>query len=277
MEKREFNAMVSLLNDVDDEIVYQIETKVKEVARTFPELITSFLKETDETELKRKVIRLTAIEFPDILYQDLLEWKNSGGLDLLEGWCLLSNLVSEKVKVNEMRDEVNRLYREAWVELRANLHPMDEVETMNHVFYSKWQFVSNTDTYYATENSLIGDVFEQRKGNPISLCCVYLLVAQKLGLPIFGVNLPNIFVLTYKKGSLQFYINVFNQGEIFDRAALVQYLKQIRIPQNDAFLQPCSHIDIVRRMARNLLVSFERQNDEPLYALTEKIIRILQE
>ncbi|MFN3589200.1 MAG: transglutaminase-like domain-containing protein [Spirosomataceae bacterium] len=277
MEKREFNAMVSLLNDVDDEIVHQIEMKVKELAQTFPELITSFLKETEEIDLKRKVIRLTAVESPNILYQDLLDWKNGGGLDLLEGWCLLSNLVSEQVKVDEIRDEVNRLYREAWIELRSDLHPMDEIEIMNHVFYNKWQFVSNTDAYYATENSLIGDVFESRKGNPISLCCVYLLVAQKLGLPIFGVNLPNIFVLTYKKGNLQFYINVFNQGEVFERAALTQYLKQIRIPQSDAFLQPCSHIDIVRRMARNLLVSFERQNDEPLCALTEKIIRILQE
>jgi hypothetical protein len=216
MEKREFNAMVSLLNDADDEIVHQIEMKVKELAQTFPKLITSFLKETEEVDLKRKVIRLTAVESPDILYQDLLDWKNSGGLDLLEGWCLLSNLVSEQVKVDEIRDEVNRLYREAWIELRSDLHPMDEIEIMNHVFYNKWHFVSNTDAYYASENSLIGNVFENRKGNPISLCCVYLLVAQKLGLPIFGVNLPNIFVLTYKKGNLQFYINVFNQGEIFE-------------------------------------------------------------
>lgn len=277
MERREFDAMISLLNDADDEIVHQIEMKVREVAKTFPELIVSFLKESEEAGLKKKVIRLTATESPDILYQDLVNWKNGGGVDLLEGWCLLSNLIGEQVDVRELRDEVNRLYREVWVELRSDLHPMDEVETMNHVFYNKWRFISNTEAYYATENSLIGEVFEKRKGNPISLCCVYLLVAQKLGLPIFGVNLPNIFVLTYKKGNLQFYINVFNQGEIFERTALTQYLKQIRIPQSDAFLQPCTHIDIVRRMARNLLVSFERQNEDSLYTLTEKIIRILQE
>ena len=277
MEKREFNAMVSLLNDTDEEVIQQIETKIKEVVLAFPDLITSFLKETDDNTLKRKVIRLTASETPEILYQDLLDWKNAGGIDLLEGWCLLSNLVSEQVNVSELRDEVNRLYREAWVELRADLHPLDEIEIMNHIFYKKWSFISNTDAYYATENSLVGDVLDTRRGNPISLCCVYLLVAQKLGLPVFGVNLPNIFVLTYKKGNLQFYINVFNQGEIFERAALIQYLKQIRAPQSDAFLQPCSHIDIIRRMARNLIVSFERQNDTTLSAMTEKIIRILEE
>ncbi|MEJ7667011.1 MAG: transglutaminase family protein [Hymenobacter sp.] len=40
-------------------------------------------------------------------------------------------------------------------------------------------------------------VMETKRGNPLSLCVIYLLVAQRLDLPVFGVNLPNLFVLTF--------------------------------------------------------------------------------
>ena len=59
---------------------------------------------------------------------------------------------------------------------------------------------------------MINAVLESKKGNPISMCVVYMLIAQKLKLPVYGVNLPSLFVLTYKKGDEQFYINAFNKG-----------------------------------------------------------------
>ncbi len=64
---------------------------------------------------------------------------------------------------------------------------------------------------------MINQVLESKKGNPISLAAVYMLIAQKLKLPIFGVNLPNLFVLIYKSEELNFYINVFNRGVIFSK------------------------------------------------------------
>ncbi len=56
-------------------------------------------------------------------------------------------------------------------------------------------------------------VLENKRGNPLTLCVIYLLIATKLDLPVYGVNLPNLFILTYKHPVVdQFYINVYNKG-----------------------------------------------------------------
>lgn len=46
-------------------------------------------------------------------------------------------------------------------------------------------------------NSFINTVIESRKGNPLSLSLLYSVIAESLDLPIYGVNLPNHFVLAY--------------------------------------------------------------------------------
>ena len=108
---------------------------------------------------------------------------------------------------------------------------------------------------------MLNNVLETAKGNLISLSTLYLLITQKLGLPIFGVNLPNLFVLTYKSDKLQFYINVFNRGLIFSKEDLDNYISQLSLlPQNEYF-EPCNHSEIIKRSLRNLIIAFDKIGD----------------
>jgi regulator of sirC expression with transglutaminase-like and TPR domain len=75
------------------------------------------------------------------------------------------------------------------------------------------------------------------------------------------VNLPNLFILTYKEGRQQFYINVFNKGLVFTRQDIDQYLINLKLKPNDIFFEPCSHVDIIRRMLRNMMLAFEKAGE----------------
>jgi regulator of sirC expression with transglutaminase-like and TPR domain len=107
------------------------------------------------------------------------------------------------------------------------------------------------------------------------------LVAQKLNIPIFGVNLPQHFVMAYmdsvvsgnldalyktepmenkKEGQVLFYINAFNLGAVFSKANLEQFLKQVGIEPKYEFFLPCSNLDIVKRILRNLSAAYEKSN-----------------
>jgi regulator of sirC expression with transglutaminase-like and TPR domain len=87
-------------------------------------------------------------------------------------------------------------------------------------------------------------------------------ISQKLGMPVYGVNLPNLFVLTYKKDELQFYINVFNKGLIFNKTDIDNYIAQLNLEQNEIYYQPCSNLEIVRRVLRNLILAYEKAGDD---------------
>ena len=101
-----------------------------------------------------------------------------------------------------------------------------------------------------------------------------MMLAQKMNLPIFGVNLPNLFILTYKLTDDEaFYINVFNRGLIFTREDIDNYLENLQLQRQDIFYDPCSNLDIVLRGLRNLIVSFEKLGD---YHKADEIKMILQ-
>ena len=90
---------------------------------------------------------------------------------------------------------------------------------------------------------------------------MYILIAQKLELPISGVNLPNLFICTYKTEHQQFYINAFNKGLIFSKSDIENYVEQLNLNHNDIFFEPCNNEDIIKRVLRNLTIAFEKLED----------------
>ena len=122
---------------------------------------------------------------------------------------------------------------------------------------------------------MLSMVLESKKGNPISLCSIYLLVAKKLGLPIYGVNLPNLFVLIYSQGDSGFYINAFNKGVIFSREDIKNFLEQLKIDPQPAFFDPCSHLAIVLRFLKNLYTAFEKLGETDKVDEVQELLEIL--
>ena len=93
---------------------------------------------------------------------------------------------------------------------------IENLGILNHIFYKRYGF-SASDPFGITENnSLIMNVIEGRKGNPIALSMVYFIIAQGAGLPIYPLCFKGGFVPVYEEnGRILFNINVFHQGEAF--------------------------------------------------------------
>ena len=122
---------------------------------------------------------------------------------------------------------------------------------------------------------MINVVLETRRGNPISLCVIYMLVAQKLKLPVYGVNLPNLFVLIYQEGKNSFYINAFNKGLIFSRQDIENYIHELRLTPQPSFFEPCSNLEIIRRVFRNLIMSFDKMGEHEKAEEVKELLLII--
>jgi regulator of sirC expression with transglutaminase-like and TPR domain len=101
-----------------------------------------------------------------------------------------------------------------------------------------------------------------------------MLVAQKLKLPVYGVNLPNLFILTYKDEQTQFYINAFNRGLIFSKQDIENYISELHLVPQNSFFDPCTSLEIIRRALRNLVMSFEKMGE---HAKAEEVKLLLVE
>ncbi|WP_205501864.1 transglutaminase-like domain-containing protein [Rufibacter psychrotolerans] len=276
MTNKEIKALISLLDDEDPEVVAHVHRKIVELGDT----ITPFLEEAWEESLDPEHQKKLEDLIHDLQYgslaQRLKQWKEEGAQDLLKGMWLVSTYQYPDVTLQQLKQTLAELYYEAWVNVRPEMHPYDQVKSLNHVLFKLHHFSANTKNFHAPANSMINQVLESKRGNPLTLCVIYMILAQKLGLPIYGVNLPNLFILTFKSEVIpQFYINVYNRGLILSKGDIDNYLLQLNLNPVDIFYEPCAPIDIVRRALRNLSLSYEKLNDPEKATEIEKLIDIL--
>ena len=236
MDPKNLKALIALLDDQDKEIYDHVEAKLISLGDTvIPYLENEWENNFNPIVQKRIEELIHTMQFEGLKTR-LMEWKNSGYEDLLEGLWIISTYQYPDLELDKLRKSIEQIYYEVWTNFKDDLHPMDQVKIINDVLFNKLKFSPNTKNFHSPSNSMINVVLESRKGNPISLCAIYLLVAQKMELPIYGVNLPNLFVLTYKEGNTQFYINAFNRGLIFSREDIENYITHLNLSKNDIIL-----------------------------------------
>lgn len=261
MTDKEIQALLFLLDDEDPEVYNHVSDKIISLGNgVVPFLEEEWEKSFNPTKQKRIENLIHTVQF-ELLKENLLRWAQSEEQDLLEGTFLIATYQYPDLSIAKLKETIEQIYYEAWLEMKNDLDPLDQVKRLNGAMFSKLKFSANTKNFHAPSNSMINMVLESKKGNPISLCIIYLLIAQKLKMPVYGVNLPNLFVLTYKDESTQFYINVFNKGLIFSRPDIDTYIKQLNLDQKDIFYEPCNNHDIIMRIIRNLIASFEKLGD----------------
>jgi regulator of sirC expression with transglutaminase-like and TPR domain len=273
MEQKELQALVSLLDDEDTHIVSQIEEKILSLGTT----IIPYLEEVWETsfnpQVQRRIEELIHTLQYELLKQRIQEWYESPDQDLLTGMWLIITYQYPDIELTKLRQELEQIYYETWLEFKPDLHPFDQVKVINSVLFNKLKFGANTKNFHSPGNSMLNVVLETKKGNPITLCIIYMMVAQKLKLPIHGVNLPNLFVLTYKdEKHTQFYINAFNRGLIFSKQDIENYIHELHLPPQPSFYEPCSSLEIIRRVFRNLIMSFDKMGE---HAKAEEVKELL--
>jgi regulator of sirC expression with transglutaminase-like and TPR domain len=258
LDKNEFKALVSLLEDEDEEVNRHVEGKIMSLGSDVIPFLEEQWEKSFDPNIQRKIEDMIhTLQFTQ-LKERFRAWKEKGGESLLEGMWLISLYQYPDTELNDLNKEIEQIYYDIWVELKEDLHPYDQIKIINGALFTKLKFRANTKNFHSPNNSFLKSVLESKKGNPISLSVIYMLVAEKLGLPIYGVNLPNLFIITYKSEEVQFYVNAFNRGLIFSKKDIDNYLANLNLTPKPIYYEPCSNEDIIKRVLRNLIMAFEK-------------------
>ncbi|MFT6203413.1 MAG: regulator of sirC expression with transglutaminase-like and TPR domain [Spirosomataceae bacterium] len=278
MDDKKIKALVTLLDDSDDEVVTIVEKEIKNIGGEVIPILENHWKENAVNPFLQKKLESIIHELQNsAAIERLTNWKLGNKSDLLEGLWAVASYQFPELDIEVLRQEIQGIYMEAWLQMRDELHPNDQIRILNQVFFDKFNFKPNTRNYYSPANSMINQVLETKRGNPISMCSIYLIVAQKLNLPVYGVNLPNLFVLTYKFKKDQFYINVFNRGVVFSKKDIEGHIKQMNVPPNDIFFSPCSNEEIIKRTLRNLIYAYKKAAEADKYEDIRKLLSVFEE
>ncbi len=269
MDKKDIRALIHLLDDPDDEVSNVVTCSLRELGTDIiPELENAWEKTIDHYYQRKIENIIQDIQFMNVK-NNLADWKESGASDLLEGACWIARYQYPYLENVDVQRSIQMISDDIWLELNNKLTALEKIRIINHFIYDVHRLSRNHKNIHSPRNSFINLVLEGKKGNPLSLGIIYLLVAKNLDIPVCGINLPKIFLLAYLDDQLSrrnktsfrevlFYINPYQRGSVLGEREIDHYLAQQKIAPKKSFYTPCSNKTIIERLLLNLVLSYEK-------------------
>ena len=286
LDDSSIQALISLLEDPSEIIFNEIHQTILFLGEDgITPLQTAF--DDSESELQKERIAKILDELKLAkLNKDLNEWKEFRSEDLLAGLVLIAKYGYPNLEVSEIETTLDAIVDSLKDKIKGKTD-LEIVHLMNQVILFDFGFNGNIRDYAGIQNSFINKIFENKVGNPIGLSAIYLLVAEKLNIPLVGINSPKHFILGYVNDNftyedvidgtvmenINFYIDPFNYGLMLGVDDFDAMLLRVPYSLGDKNYLPATKIDIVKRVMNNLIYALfttgEKDTAKELLAINE--------
>lgn len=182
--------------------------------------------------------------------------------ELETGALLLARTVYPEIDIGACCDQLDRIAARCRELIAEPSSAREKCRVINRVLFHDHGFHGNIESYTDPENSFLHRVLERHKGIPISLCTVYLLVAQRLGFSLEPVAPPGHFVVGCFLEEKPFYIDAFEGGVLRSAEDMCQRLISQQISVRVADLAPAPIREVLCRSCRNLVAHYAQAGDD---------------
>ena len=264
---KELSALINLLDEPDETAFDRIREKIFSFGQEAIPVLEKAWENSFEGIVQERIENIIKKIQQEILQFEFSDWVKLGSSDLLKGFLLVTRTQYPDLDQENIIIRIEQMKMDAWLELNDNLTALENIKVLNHILFDLHNFDGNKINIHTPQNSYINTLLETRKGSPLTLGMLYLIIAQKLNVPVYGVNLPQHFILAYTtemvkplpdENDVLFYINPFNKGAIFTRREIELFIRQLKIKPEESYFSPCTNVDIIRRLIDNLKYSYNR-------------------
>ena len=262
---KELKALISLLDEPDAEVYEQIRSKIHIFGTDAIPVLESAWEASFDPILQERIEEIIHMIQLDDLHASISSWAQLGSEDLMNGFMLTARYQYPDLDSEKVIKKIGQLVQDVWLELNNNLTALEKIKVVNHIFFDVHKFRGNKSNIKSPDNLYMNILLETKKGNPLSIGILYIIIARALKLPVFGVDLPNHFVLAYLEHSHDddqtipdgdhalFYINPFNRGTLFTHNEIEAYIRQMKLPHNENYFRPCDNVTIIKRVFGELI------------------------
>jgi hypothetical protein len=276
MSISEIHALLALMDDPDETVYTHVRERLLSKGKEVIPFVDSVASSGQNDALinGRLALLKEGLQQTDVK-EALRAWMDEGGMDLWKGVELVHSAVDSSWNVAQSNGLFEALKKEIWLELNEEQTALEQVRILNHVFFSLHNMESVRRLPHVPMEALPSGVLQEKKGNPIGLGVLYLAVAQSLGIPLRGVNLPNHFILAYcdvahvddplaTKGQsgILFYINPYSHGSVIGVDDVSEFL--VGVGEGDSVHQwrPSHPMEIIQRLVRNVAFATREASGE---------------
>ena len=253
LSEKQRNALVTLLADDDPAVYRTIRKQLLSYGKDVIQWLQPHLLSGDPV-LRRRALEIVSHFGRQNSDENFLAFclTNGEDLDLEQATWLLA-----RTQYPDINPHAYRALLDQWADrLRARVDPSagaeQALQTINLFLFEELGFHGSDRYGDDPQNCYLNHVMDQRSGNPLSLCAVYLFVGRRLRLPMTGIGLPGHFICRYQSPTQEIYIDCFRGGKFWTKADCIRFLIQSNHTLQEGHLAPVSSRRMLLRMCANL-------------------------
>ena len=279
-ENSEISALLQLIEDPDAEVYQSVSEKIATIGKAIIPNLENLWEATLNEEVQERIEMLIhQLHYKD-LFVDMESWKENPS-ELLEGALLAANYHYPDADGDVVRKQIEKMRRNVWLELSYYLTPMEQVNILNSIFFSYYKQKGTELNYKEPGEFLINQSLEAKKGNALSNGIIYLILCEKLDIPVKALAIPRQFILGFidlnydalnPKGhasqKVKFYIDGLS-GQMYSHKDIEGYFKRMNVPPVNSYFKPLTNVQVIKFLLEEYAKCFD--NDRDRYKLNELI------
>ncbi len=276
VSERQIKALIHLLSDTDERVANTIRAQLVQAGPAAVPLLQE--AKIDQPQMAERIslaldeIRGFCIEEE---FRTLLACREDH-IDLERGAFLIARYAYPDLDERSYAHKLDEMAGVVRDRLGHRASGEEAVKTLGRCLFTEEGFRGNTREYYEVDNSYLNRVIDRRTGVPISLSLVYLFVAKRLGLPVFGIGMPGHFLVKFESQSHTVFIDCFNAGALLTTQDCTRFLMQAGYGFDERYLEKSSPRAILIRSLRNLIPIYHKLDDTVKHARLTRFIQVLE-
>ena len=255
----EILAVARLLDDPSDDVRYAVDLRVRSWTVEVLEVIDAVRAEADDDDLRNALDDLYIRQhehFARIAWHEVL---GARPVNLEQGVLALAYFAQPRLRVAAWQARLDALAEQ----LKPRIAGREGLERAVSLFegFGALGYGGMQSDYYDPKHSYLNWVIEHKKGLPITLSVLFTLIGWRLGVPVFGVNMPAHFICKYEDGRTEAFFDLFYGTGPLSRDEVAQRLVTRGLLPDASYFLSATPDQILRRMVRNLQHAAEQRGD----------------
>ena len=268
--KDELSILMELLDEQDEQSLKKISDSIVAYGNTAIPYLEATRDITLDSIVQSRIKKIIYRIIFQNLFCELHTWATLNSKDLLKGYFLISKYFFPDLEEERIMAQVEALKKEVWLELKKGMTPFEETKVISKVFFEVRKYSLNQNPGSMPDCVCLNALLNTGKGYPEAFAMLYAGIAQRLGIPVYGIKMTDSMFVAYVypdgkksldlRNDLRFYINPFAAGVFFQVKQIEAHIVQNYPDDFEKYSGACTNVEFIQKILVIIEEHYIRKN-----------------
>ena len=275
----EIKALISLIQEEEEDSADRLKNELASIIRLNPERVETIVTHEFSANTPQFLLDLleeTRWEALEKMFMRLA-MPGSAEVNLEEGLFLLSKFAYPSISLMDVSAPLDAMAQDMGDAVDANVSLEKVIDVFQDVVFGKNGFAGHELNNFSPDNVYLYSVLKNRRGTPVTMAAVYMLLGKRLGIQVTGVDFPGHYLVAFKAKNGALLVDPYNGGKIITEKECRDIVARRGMRWTPEFLRAADSARTISRAISNLIFIYNKLKDEKKNVYLKRYMELLQD